>query len=503
MNAHRDGVSVQKESRHIFVSYVREDATAARRLVDSLRSLGFSLWLDEESLSAGGRWKAEIRNAIVSGLGFIACFSTNSESRDRSYMREELVLAIEELRQRPHNQSWFIPVILDEVPIPEMSIGSNETLGDLHHVRLHRNYQRGITDIARALWPEPDIIRHLLTESDSLQVSGDISGALEKLTLGLELSPRDPELLGRRGRAHIANDCFEAGIADLEEAGRSHWPELSWAYWNAGDLDSAGAILRRLRSIGKANAQSEYDLGCIMYSQRRAEEAIAAFARAQELDSSSLVIRLARARVAIRTGAYVETERYARECRGLFPNEPDFYEIEATSSVFQTGAFNSWGIPAVSPSGVAQIAELFEMGLSLDGTNPKRYYRAAMCLYKLHAYEEARNIGLRGLEVSPASTSIRVVLAQVAEYGQANKNEGIDISISYYDEAAKYPLDHLEEDDEFPVLERDVRRPRPAIPKYETIPLMVAGVATWSAADYMKRYKDSTARSFRPENQGP
>jgi tetratricopeptide (TPR) repeat protein len=494
---------MEKEGRHVFVSYVREDAAAARRLADSLRSFGFSLWLDEESLRAGERWKAEIRRAIVSGLGFIACFSTTSESRDRSYMREELWLAIEELRQRPHNQGWFIPVLLDEASVPDMVISPGETLNDLHHVRLHIDYQRGIADLARALWPEAEIVQRLLEESESLKSSGNVSGSIEKLTLGLQLTPRDPELLSCRARTFIEIDDYEAGLADLEEAGRDHWPELSWAYWNSGDLDSAGAILKRLRIIGKATAQTEYDLGCIMYSERRAKDAIACFERVGKFRPSSLAAHLAHARVAVKTIAHPETAQHAKQCQILFPGEPDFYEIEAISLVFQCKAFASWSVPEISPGEIAYIVELFERSLSLNDSNPKRYYRAAMCLYKLCAYADARSIGLRGLRIFPTSTSIRVVLAQVAEYGHVNKSEGIDISIKYYDEAAKYPLDNLELDDEFPILEQDTRKPRPEIPRYTTIPLMIAGVGVASEADYLKHYKDSTARAFRPEGQDP
>lgn len=487
---------MEVDGRHIFVSYVREDAHMARRLVASLRSFGFSIWLDEDSLKAGDHWKAEIRHAIASGLGFVACFSTNSENKHRSYMREELLLAIEELRRRPHSQSWFIPILLDDVSIPDMFIGPGETLNDLHYIRLDGDYEHGVINLARALWPETDIVRILIAESERLELSEDFTGSLRKLTLALELSPRDPDLLARRARNLIATGSPEEGIADLEESGRAHWPELSYAYWKVGDLDSSLAILKRLRVTGQSTTQTEFDLGSILYCRRRAEESIAAFDRAKELRPDSLAVRLARTRVALKTNAYIEIAEFSRECQSLYPAEAEFYEAEAISLVFQSAAFQSWHPPQISDVEGAAIVALFEKALDLDDSNPRRYYRAAMCLYKIHRYADARRIGLKGLDVLPSSTSLRVVLAQVAEYGTSDKDQGIDESIRHYDEAAKYPLDDLELEDDFPVLEGDDRHPRPDIPRYSTIPLMIAGVAVASAADYMKHYKDSTARSF-------
>jgi hypothetical protein len=98
---------------HVFISYVTEDRDVVARLARDLTDLDFVVWLDRTSLAPGARWKAEIRRAIADGAAFFACFSTSSESRERSYMREELDLAVDELRRRPRNRAWFIPVLLE------------------------------------------------------------------------------------------------------------------------------------------------------------------------------------------------------------------------------------------------------------------------------------------------------------------------------------------------------------------------------------------------------
>jgi hypothetical protein len=137
--------------RHVFLSYVRENATVVDRLVRDLQLRGVSVWLDRERLVAGQRWRDAIRTAIRAGDLFIACFSREYLGRNRSYMNEELTVAIEELRQRATSRSWFIPVSLDGCAIPERNIGAGETLHDLHWVDLTADWSRGVEMIAQAV----------------------------------------------------------------------------------------------------------------------------------------------------------------------------------------------------------------------------------------------------------------------------------------------------------------------------------------------------------------
>jgi hypothetical protein len=60
----------------VFVSYVREDASAAGRLHLRLAEAGISSWRDTEDLIPGQYWAREIRRAISEvSIVFLACFS--------------------------------------------------------------------------------------------------------------------------------------------------------------------------------------------------------------------------------------------------------------------------------------------------------------------------------------------------------------------------------------------------------------------------------------------
>ena len=116
---------------HVFISYVRENGDVVDRLASELKSRGVTVWLDRNDIEPGARWRDAIKNAIRGGKFFLACFSKEFNERDRNYMNEELTLAVDELRERSSDRTWFIPIMINETTIPARRINSAE---DLSHM---------------------------------------------------------------------------------------------------------------------------------------------------------------------------------------------------------------------------------------------------------------------------------------------------------------------------------------------------------------------------------
>lgn len=133
--------------KHVFISYVQEDSDSILVLRDILKQNKIDVWLDKDKLKPGQRWKQELKKAIKSGTFFIACFSEKYSQKQKSYMNEELTVAVEEIRQRKSDSVWFIPVKLSHCDIPDIDIGGGETLTDLHWVDLSSNWEEGIKSI--------------------------------------------------------------------------------------------------------------------------------------------------------------------------------------------------------------------------------------------------------------------------------------------------------------------------------------------------------------------
>jgi len=140
----------------VFISYVRENSKDVIRLVSALKARQVEVWFDQTHLKPGDRWADVIRREISQGDFFIACFSTEFSKRRKTFMHEEITQAIEQLRQRPVDQPWFIPVLLSDCEIPDRSIGAGETLRSIQWVALYDDWNEGIRHILAVIQPEPE-----------------------------------------------------------------------------------------------------------------------------------------------------------------------------------------------------------------------------------------------------------------------------------------------------------------------------------------------------------
>ena len=122
---------------HAFISYVREDSAEVDALQRTLEAAGIPVWRDTGRLWPGEDWRTKIRDAIThDALVFIACFSTHSVARQKSYQYEELLLAIDQLRIRRPDDPWLIPVRLDDCDVPDLALGAGRTLASIQRADL-------------------------------------------------------------------------------------------------------------------------------------------------------------------------------------------------------------------------------------------------------------------------------------------------------------------------------------------------------------------------------
>ena len=120
--------------KSVFISYLRENSTAADRIAAGLRAAGVDVWIDRDSLAPAQDWRYAIRRAIREGAFFVACFSAAYADRDRTYMNEELRLAVNELRMMAPGRQWFIPALLEPCEVPELLVDAVTSLKDLQYL---------------------------------------------------------------------------------------------------------------------------------------------------------------------------------------------------------------------------------------------------------------------------------------------------------------------------------------------------------------------------------
>ena len=107
------GRSVTEPSHAVFLSYASQDAQAAKRLCEALRSAGVEVWFDQSELRGGDAWDQRIRREIRDCALFIPVISANTASRHEGYFRLEWSLADQRTYMIARSHAFVVPVCID------------------------------------------------------------------------------------------------------------------------------------------------------------------------------------------------------------------------------------------------------------------------------------------------------------------------------------------------------------------------------------------------------
>ncbi|MEN2284454.1 TIR domain-containing protein [Algoriphagus sp. SE2] len=110
-------------NKTIFLAHASEDKPQVRKLYKTLKENGLDPWLDEENLLPGVKWDDKIKEAIKNSRFFMACISAQSVSKN-GYIQKELRLALEELERKVPDLIYFIPVLMEDVELPNITVNT-------------------------------------------------------------------------------------------------------------------------------------------------------------------------------------------------------------------------------------------------------------------------------------------------------------------------------------------------------------------------------------------
>ena len=100
-------------ARAVFLSYASQDAEAARRICEALRSAGVEVWFDQSELRGGDAWDASIRAQIRACGFFVPVISAATTARDEGYFRREWRMAVERTADMADDRPFLVPVVID------------------------------------------------------------------------------------------------------------------------------------------------------------------------------------------------------------------------------------------------------------------------------------------------------------------------------------------------------------------------------------------------------
>jgi TolB-like protein len=165
-------------SRAVFLSYASEDAPAAQRIAEALRSAGVEVWFDREELRGGDAWDQKIRQQIRDCRLFVPIISAHTEARLEGYFRREWKLAVDRTDDMASEVPFLIPVVIDDTP--NASAHVPERLRHVQWTRLPAGETSGAftEQVRRLLSPASSPASNRARQAEaSLSAPGPIAGS--------------------------------------------------------------------------------------------------------------------------------------------------------------------------------------------------------------------------------------------------------------------------------------------------------------------------------------
>ncbi len=128
---------VAQNRPRVFIAYVEEDLSFAKKLYRAFEDSGFRPWLDKKRLMPGQNWPRAIETAIQTSDFFVACFSRQATSKRGSF-HSELRYALFCAAKVPLDEIFLIPLRLDDCAVP------NRISKQIQYLDLFPDWETGV-----------------------------------------------------------------------------------------------------------------------------------------------------------------------------------------------------------------------------------------------------------------------------------------------------------------------------------------------------------------------
>lgn len=128
---------VAQNRPRVFIAYVEEDLSFAKKLYRAFEHSGFRPWLDKKRLMPGQNWPRAIETAIQTSDFFVACFSRQATSKRGSF-HSELRYALFCAAKVPLDEIFLIPLRLDDCAVP------NRISKQIQYLDLFPDWETGV-----------------------------------------------------------------------------------------------------------------------------------------------------------------------------------------------------------------------------------------------------------------------------------------------------------------------------------------------------------------------
>src|SRR5580700_5518848 len=143
---------VAENKPRVFIAYVQEDLSFARKLYRAFGQSGLRPWLDKKKLMPGQNWPRAIETAIQTSDFFVACFSRRAISKRGSF-HSELRYALFCAAKVPLDEIFLIPLRLDDCVVP------NRISKQTQYLDLFPNWEAGVSRLIAVIKAQDQVRR--------------------------------------------------------------------------------------------------------------------------------------------------------------------------------------------------------------------------------------------------------------------------------------------------------------------------------------------------------
>jgi len=226
----------------IFLSHRSRDKALVREFRGMLPHF-LSTWLDEESLSWGDSFPAELRTTIQSGVDFLIIF-LDKDALSSKWVKQELEWAMQ--RERELKRTFILPILLEEVAPENLPAGFSERLflrlGDFSHAAVEDLAKRATLKLFQLVVESYSSLQLEIPHGQSLKSGRDSLSAGQAMLLG-----------------YVVDRCKDGGEIPQRqiEQGMGHSRTSAELYYRLESLIQHGFLSKRRIS---ADGQFSYKL---------------------------------------------------------------------------------------------------------------------------------------------------------------------------------------------------------------------------------------------------